>query len=151
MASSKAPTVAEYLDELPEERRDVIVAVRKVVLKNLPKGYREEMSYGMIGYNIPLQRYPATYNGQPLAYAGIAAQKHFYAIYLMVTPEQAAWIKSEYKRLGMKLDMGKSCLRFKKLEDVALDLVGKVVASTTPEAYIERYEASGRGGRSTGA
>ncbi|HEV3048851.1 MAG TPA: DUF1801 domain-containing protein [Longimicrobium sp.] len=144
MASSKATTAEEYLQELPEDRRAVVSAVRDVVLRNLPKGYRETMGFGMITWGIPLQDYPDTYNGQPLGYAALAAQKNYYALYLMspyMDAEQQQRLRDEFEKAGKKLDMGKSCLRFKKLEDLPLDVVGRVIASTPPKEYIARYEA----------
>ena len=144
MVKSNAVTVQEYLDELPEDRWAVVSAVRDVVLRNLPKGYREAMNYGMISYEIPLERYPDTYNGQPLGYVSLAAQKNHYALYLTCvygSPELEAWLKEEFKKAGKKLGMGKSCLRFRKLEDLPLDVIGWVVAKVTPEKYIARYEA----------
>jgi hypothetical protein len=143
MALSKAKTVAAYLKELPAERRAVVSAVRDVVVKNLPRGYRESMGFGMITYDVPLERYPNTYNGQPLCYAALAAQKNHYALYLMTVygdPKQEKALKSAFEKAGKKLDMGKSCVRFKKLEDLPLAAIGKVIASVPPEAYIERYE-----------
>ena len=145
MASSKAATAEEYLAELPEDRRAVVSAVRDVVLRNLPEGYRESMAFGMIGYGIPLERYPDTYNGQPLAYAALAAQKNYYALYLMsayMGSEQEQALRDAFDAAGKKLDMGKSCLRFKKLEDLPLDVVGKLIASTPPREYIAQYEAA---------
>ncbi|HVR95476.1 MAG TPA: DUF1801 domain-containing protein [Thermoanaerobaculia bacterium] len=147
MASSKAATVQEYLDELPEDRRAVVSAVRDVVLRNLPAGYREVMNWGVITYEIPFERYPDTYNGQPLAYAALAAQKNYYALYLTCVYQDtgsAAWIAEEFRKAGKKLDMGKSCLRFKKLDDLPLDVVGQVIASTSPDQYIRQHEASRR-------
>jgi len=147
MAKSKAATVQEYLDELPADRRDVVAAVREVILRHLPSGYRESMNWGMINYEVPLERYPDTYNGQPLCYAGLAAQKNHFAVYLMCVygnDKQEAWLKREFEKAGKKLDMGKSCVRFRKLEDLLLDAIGKVVAGTTPEQFIAYYEASRR-------
>jgi uncharacterized protein DUF1801 len=147
MASSRASTVDEYLNELPENRRAVIAKVREVVLRNLPEGYRETMNWGMICYEIPLERYPTTYNGQPLGYAALAAQKNYYALYLMCVYQgsvQGDWLREELKRAGKKLDMGKSCVRFRKLEDLPLDVVAQVIASTPVEESIARYEASRR-------
>ena len=118
MVSSKATTVAAYLAELPAERRAVIAAVRKVVRKHLPKGYVETMNWGMICYEIPLKRYPVTYNRQPLSYAALAAQKNNYALYLTGCYGASALqqkLAAAFKAAGKKLDMGKSCLRFKKL------------------------------------
>jgi uncharacterized protein YdhG (YjbR/CyaY superfamily) len=144
MASSKAATVDAYLAELPEERRAVVSAVREMVLRHLPAGYEEAMSYGMIGYAVPLARYPDTYNGQPLAYAALAAQKNYYALYLMSADadgqEQA--LRDAFAAAGKKLDMGKSCIRFRKLDDLPLDAIGQVIASTPPERHIARHEAA---------
>ncbi len=144
MASSKAATVDEYLAELPEDRREVVAAVRDMVVRNLPDGYRETMAFGMIGYGIPLERYPHTYNKQPLAYAAIAAQKNYYALYLMgtYTGEQEQAVRDAFAAEGKKLDMGKSCIRFKKLDDLPLDALGRIIAATPPEAYIAQYEAT---------
>ena len=150
MASSKAATVEEYLTELPPERREVVSAVRKMVRKHLPKGYAETMAFGMIGYGIPLSRYPDTYNKQPLAYAAIAAQKNYYSLYLMCAytdSEDERDLKSAFAKAGKKLDMGKSCIRFKRLEDLPpLDEIGKIIARTPPDEFIRRYEAT-RAGR----
>ncbi|HEX6372273.1 MAG TPA: DUF1801 domain-containing protein [Longimicrobium sp.] len=143
MASSKAETVEQYLQELPEDRRAVVSAVRDQVVRNLPAGYREAMGFGMITWGIPLEDYPDTYNGQPLGYAALAAQKNYYALYVMTPyqdPAQEQWLRDEFAKAGKKLDMGKSCLRFKKLEDLPLDVIGKLIASTPPAEFIAQYE-----------
>lgn len=145
MVSSQARTVADYLKELPPERRKVVTAVRSVVRKNLPKGYREVMGWGMISYGIPLSRYPDTYNGQPLCYAAIAAQKNHYAVYLMnvyADSEEEKSFRRDFEKAGKKLDMGKSCVRFRKLEDISLPAIGKVIRSTPVDTFIKRYEAA---------
>lgn len=144
MATSKASTVEQYLEQLPPERRAVVSKVRELVRRNLPKGYDETMAFGMIGYGIPLSRYPTTYNGQPLGYVALAAQKNYYALYLMgpyVNGEQGTELAEAFKRAGKKMDMGKSCLRFKSLDDLPLDAIGRVIASTLPEDLIAHYEA----------
>ena len=143
MATSKAATVDEYLAELPGDRREVVSAVRDMVLRSLPAGYRESMAFGMIGYGIPLERYPNTYNGQPLAYAAIAAQKNYYALYLMsaYSGAQEQAVRDAFAQAGKKLDMGKSCIRFKKLDDLPLEALGRIIASTPPDAYIAHSEA----------
>jgi len=144
MVKSQAATVEAYLAELPPERRAIVEAVREVVLANLPDGYRETMNWGMITYEIPLARYPDTYNGKPLMYAAIAAQKHHISLYLMGAyqdSEQETELKAGFANAGKKLDMGKSCVRFRKLEDLPLDVIGRVVASTSPDAFIAAYEA----------
>ena len=148
MVQSKATTVRAYLDELPPERRAIVAAVRAVIRRNLPKGYREAMTYGVISYEIPLKRFPNTYNGQPLSYVCLAAQKNHFALYLMCVygdAKKAAWLKAAFKKAGKKLDMGKACLRFRELDDLPLDVIGQVVRQTTPDQYIARYEASRRG------
>ncbi|MEX0761608.1 MAG: DUF1801 domain-containing protein [Dehalococcoidia bacterium] len=145
MAQSKAQTVDEYLDELPPERREAISTVRSVILDNLPEGYEESMQYGMISYVIPLQAYPDTYNKQALAYASLASQKNYMSLYLMNVygePGSEQWFHERYKASGKKLDMGKSCVRFKKLDDLPLDLIAETIASTPPTRFIEKYEAS---------
>ena|SRR5688572_7311046 len=142
---SEAKTVAAYLKSLPAERRKVVAAVRKVMKENLPKGYVETMNWGGISYEIPLKTYPKTYNGQPLAYAGLGAQKNNYAIYLMCAYANTAhvvYLKEEFKKIGKKLDMGKSCIRFKRLEDIPLAAIGKIVASTPVKEYLALYEKS---------
>jgi hypothetical protein len=144
---STADSVEQYLAELPPERRAAIEAVRRVILERLPAGYEERMQSGMIGYVVPLERYPKTYNKQPLAVAALASQKHYMSLYLMGVygDESAArWLGEQYRARGMKLDMGKSCVRFKRIEDVPLDVVGEAIARTPLERFIEIYEASRR-------
>ena len=143
MVSSKAKTVDEYLKELPPERAKVICAVRKAIVDNLPKGYMETMNWGMISYEIPLKTYPVTYNKQPLSYAGLAAQKNNYSLYLMGlywNKEQETWFLNEFKKRKLKLDRGKGCIRFKKLDDIPLDVVGKTISRISVKDYIQHYE-----------
>ena len=145
MVSSKAKTVADYLKELPPERRKVVAAVRSVIRKHLPRGYKETMGWGVICYGIPLARYPDTYNGQPLCYAGLAAQKNYYAVYLMCVyggSAEEGRLRKEFEKAGKKLDMGKCCVRFRKLEDLPLPAIGRAVRSLSVDQYIRRYEAS---------
>jgi hypothetical protein len=147
MAHSAAATVDEYLAELPEERRAVVSAVRDLVRRSLPDGYEETMNWGMISYEVPLARYPDTYNGQPLSYVALAAQKSYYALYLNCvyqSEERAAALTDAFARAGKKLDMGKSCVRFRRLDDLALDAIAGSVASTPPDAFIAAYEESRR-------
>jgi hypothetical protein len=135
--------VDELLDSLPADRRAVVATVRDVILRNLPPGYRETLQGNVIGYEIPLERYPTTYNRQPLSYIALGAQKNHYALYLISAyqnPEQAAWLKDAFACAGKKLDMGKSCLRFRRLEDLPLDVIGQAVASTSVEQHIASYE-----------
>lgn len=145
MVKSRATTVKEYLAELPEDRRAVIAEVRKLILEHLPAGYQERMNWGMITYEIPLERYPKTYNEQPLGYVALAAQKQYYALYLMGVygdSEQEKALRQAYAAAGKRLDIGKSCLRFRKLEDLLVEPIAEIVASTPPEVMIAQYEAS---------
>lgn len=140
-----AKTVKEYLESLPADRRVEIETVRTVILDNLPRGYEEVIEYGMIGYQIPLSRYPTTYNGQAIGPAALAMQKQKNSLYLMGVyqdPETERWFKAEYAKSGKKLDMGKSCLRFKKASDLPLQLIGKLIAKFSVEDFIKQYEAS---------
>lgn len=145
MAKSAAATVDQYLAELPAERREIVAAVREMILRHLPVGYQETINWGMISYEIPLAQYPTTYNGQPLGYLALAAQKNYYALYLLRVngdAELEARLKEAFSRAGKKLDMGKACLRFRKLTDVPWDAIGEIVASTSPAQYIAHYEAA---------
>lgn len=145
MVKSKATTVEEYISELPEERTSDIKAVRNLITDNLPKGYVETMQYGMITYVIPIDRYPNTYNGLPLGYISLASQKNYMALYLMnvySNKEIESNFKNRYIASGKKIDMGKSCVRFKKLEDLPLDLIGETIAMTSVDDFISVYEKS---------
>jgi hypothetical protein len=142
---SHAATVEEYLHSLPADRRPAISAVRDTVNAHLPAGYVESMAFGMIGWGIPLADYPETYNGQPLGIAALANQKHHMALYLMglyTDGPELEWFQQQYAERGLRLDMGKSCVRFKRLEQVPLDVVGEVIARIPPALFIERYEAA---------
>jgi hypothetical protein len=143
MFQGKAKTITEYLASLPGERRAVVSKLRSFVKKHLPKGYQEQMGLGVITYVVPLTTLPDTYNGEPLCYAAIAVQKNYYSLYLMSAygrPAQAKWMADEFKKRGKKIDMGKSCLRFKSLDDVPLDVVGDVIASTPMDKYVDAYK-----------
>lgn len=143
MVSSRATTVADYLAELPPDRRAEIERVRDLINQALPDGYREGIGYGMIGWVIPLERYPDTYNKQPLAYAGLAAQKNSNSLYLncvYASKVRTERLKKAFAVAGKKLDMGKSCIRFKKVDDLALEAIREEIASTTPDEYIRIYE-----------
>ncbi|MGE4064464.1 MAG: DUF1801 domain-containing protein [Rhodospirillaceae bacterium] len=142
---SKATTVAAYLKSLPPERKKAMSAVRKAMRAHMPEGYVETMQYGMMGWVVPLKLYPPGYHvgSVPLPYAGLASQKRHMSLYLMgcyMEPKDAAWLKKEFKARGLKLDMGKSCIRFKKLEDLPLDVVGKAVAKLPVKEFVKRYE-----------
>lgn len=143
MQKSNATTAEQYLAELPDDRRAMMRKVIELVRRNMPKGYEEIMYCGMPIWVIPLEKYPHTHNGQPLCYIALAAQKHHCALYMMGTyidAEADARLRDAFKAAGKKLDMGKSCLRFKKLEDLELDALAKSVASIPPKRYIELYE-----------
>ena len=145
MVSSSAATVADYLDELPPERREHIEAVRNVVNAVLPAGYVETMTYGMIGWVIPLADYPNTYDREPLAYAGLAAQKNSNSLYLngaYASPDRTDQFRQAWAASGKKLDMGKSCIRFKRADALALDVIRDEIAATTPAEFIAVYEAT---------
>lgn len=126
-------TVAAYLAALPADRREALQTVRQVILKNLPKGYAEGMQYGMIGYFVPHDVYPPGYHcdpKQPLPFASLASQKNHMAVYLYCLysdEDMLEWFQNAWQKTGKKLDMGKSCVRFKKIEDVPLDVIGKAV------------------------
>ncbi len=145
MVSSKVATVDAYLAELPPDRRAVIDAVLDLVRRHVPEGYAECMAWGMPGWVVPLARYPKTYNKQPLSYLGLAAQKGYYALYLNgvyadSTQEQA--LREDYAARGRRLDMGKSCLRFKTLDELPMALLGRIIASSPVDAFIAQYEAA---------
>src|ERR1019366_1982424 len=143
---SNAATIEEYLRELPKDRRTAIGAVRGVILANLPKGYVECMCYGMIGYVVPHSLYPTGYHCDPrlpLMLANLASQKNHMALYLMTVygdPETEHWFRQAWQAAGKKLDMGKCCVRFKRLEDVPLDVIGQVIACVPVKEYIARVE-----------
>lgn len=147
MVQSQAKTVTEYLKELPLERRKNLARVREVVLEHLPKGYEEGILFGMICYYIPLEQFPHTYNQQPLCYAGLASQKNYISLYLMnVYGDQGTkkWFEQAWKKSGKKLHMGKSCIRFKTVEDIPLEVVGKAIARTPVEKFLASYKRSRR-------
>jgi hypothetical protein len=152
LMQSKATTVADYLAELPEDRRKAIETVRRVVLDNLDKDYEEGIQYGMIGYYVPHRVYPAGYHcdpKQPLPFAALASQKNYMSLYLMCTygnSEHAGWFQQAWAKTGKKLDMGKSCVRFKKVEDLALDVIAEAIKRVPARKYIEHCEAARRSG-----
>jgi hypothetical protein len=144
---SKAKTVAEYLAELPPDRRAAIQAVRKVILDNLDPDFEEGMQYGMIGYYVPHRLYPAGYHcdpKQPLGLACLASQKNYMSLYMMSVygdSEHARRFQEDWAKTGKTLDMGKSCIRFKKLEDLPLEVIGRAVARVNARKYIATCEA----------
>ena len=143
---SKATTPEEYIDSLPEDRKKIISELRKIILKNLPKGFKEGMGYGMLGYVVPHSLYPKGYHSdprQPLPFISIASQKNHIALYHMglYGGEYLDWFQKEWKKhTDKKLDMGKSCIRFKKAEDIPLDLIGELCTKITPQDWIAVYE-----------
>lgn len=146
---SKATTPEAYLAELPDDRKAIMTAMRNALLKNLPKGFEEVMSYGMLGYVVPHTTYPAGYHcdpKQPLPFISLASQKNFIALYHMgiyASPELMSWFTAEWARVSKKkLDMGKSCIRFKKPEDVPLPLIGELAKKMTAKAWIALYEGN---------
>ena len=138
MVSSNAATVDEYLAEQPEDRREAIATVRRFILDHLPEGYVEGMSWGMIAYEVPLERYPDTYNNQPLGLVALASQKNYMSLYLLGDDE----FRRRWKETGKKLDMGKSCIRFRRVDDLALDVIGDTLSATPVDRLIAIYEAA---------
>jgi uncharacterized protein YdhG (YjbR/CyaY superfamily) len=145
VVSSKAATVADYLAELPLDRRAEIETVRNLVNNALPAGYVEGMNWGMITWEVPLELSGPTYNGQPLAYAALAAQKNANSLYLncvYASEDRTERLKAAASADGKKLDMGKSCIRFKRAAQLPLDLIRDEIASTSPEEFVAIYEAA---------
>lgn len=147
--TSKATTPEQYIQELPEDRVEAITKLRKVINDNLPKGYQEEMSYGMIGYVVPHSIYPAGYHCTPklpLPFMSFASQKNsvnFYHMGIYANPELFNWFTSEYpKHSSAKLDMGKSCIRFKKMDQIPFELIGQLVQKMSVEDWISCYESN---------
>ena len=147
-AKKQTLTVADYVASLPADRKKAISAVRKVIKQHLPKGYQETTQYGMLSYVVPLSIYPEGYLGKkdvPLPYICLASQKSHMAVYLMCVygdAKLAKWFTTSWKKTGKKLDMGKSCLRFKSVDDLALDVLGAAVAAVPVAKYITHYAAA---------
>ena len=144
---SDCKTPQEYLDSLPEDRKIAIEKLRKIIKLNLPEGFQEEMSYGMLGYVVPHSIYPKGYHCKPnlpLPFMNIASQKNFIALYhigVYANPELLNWFVAEYsKQVKSKIDMGKSCIRFKKMEDIPYELIGELAAKMTVSEWISIYE-----------
>lgn len=151
---SKSTTVEQYISELPEERQKPINELRKVILKNIPKGFKEGMGYGMIGYCVPHSIYPAGYHCDPklpLPFVSLASQKNTISLYHMgiySSPKLLEWFTAEYAKAGVgKLDMGKSCIRFKKPESIPFKLIGELMSKMTVDEWIKTYEANKEKGR----
>jgi hypothetical protein len=144
---SSAKNIEDYLNELPVDRIEPMVKLRDTIRKNIPKGFKEGMGYGMMGYSVPHSLYPKGYHvtpEQPLPFVGIASQKNFIAFYhmgLYADQELLEWFTSEYPKYSKtKLDMGKSCVRFKKPDQIPFELIGQLMQKMTPEDWIKRYE-----------
>ncbi|OAB75776.1 DUF1801 domain-containing protein [Cochleicola gelatinilyticus] len=145
---SKATTPEQYIKELPEDRKEVITKLRKQLLDNLPKGFEEQMCYGMLGYVVPHSLYPDGYHCDPeqaLPFINLASQKNHVAVYhsgIYSDPDLMQWFVNEYpKYVKTKLDMGKSCIRFKNMKNIPFELIGELAAKMTPKEWIDRYEA----------
>jgi uncharacterized protein YdhG (YjbR/CyaY superfamily) len=138
---SAATTITNYLAEIPEERRGTIKKVRETILENLPEGYEEALNWGMITYQVPLEVYPDTYNKKPLMYAALANQKNHMAVYLTgiyMDEDLYQNFEENYRNTGKRYDVGKSCVRFRKLEDLPLELIGESIGAISMEDFIER-------------
>jgi Domain of unknown function (DU1801) len=143
MVQSEATTPAQYLAELPGDRRDLVETIRRTILDNLPDGYEETMTFGMLGYVVPLEVFPDTYNGEPVGAVALANQTRYVAVYLMgiyADEAERTWFVDAWEATGRKLDMGKACVRVKRLEDVALDVLGEAVARVPPDQIIAMHE-----------
>ncbi len=142
---SEAKTVDAYISGLDESRKEEIITVRKVILDHLPDGYEEVMNWGMICYQVPLDKFTDTYNKQALMYAALASQKNYMAVYLsgiyMDRKLSDDFVK-DYKATGKKMDVGKSCVRFKKIENLPLDVIGKAISAYTADEFIVKYKES---------
>ena len=140
MVSTSTTTATDYLASLPQDRREVISAVRELILRNLPEGYQETINWGMLSYEVPLETYPDTYNKKPLSYVGLAAQKNYNSLYLMSVyqdPADYQELMEAFARMGVKPDMGKSCIRFKKLDQIPLEIIARLIAKTSVQDFVE--------------
>ena len=139
MVSTSTTTATDYLASLPQDRREVISAVRELILRNLPEGYQETINWGMLSYEVPLETYPDTYNKMPLSYVGLAAQKNYNSLYLMSVyqdPADYQELMEAFARMGVKPDMGKSCIRFKKLDQIPLEKIARLIAKTSVQDFV---------------
>ena len=145
MVRSAAPTPDDYIASLPDDRRAAIAEVRRVVRESLPAGYEEGLQYGMITWFVPLARYAQTYNGQPLVVAGLASQRGYMSLYLNSVygdPAAEALFRQGWAATGKPLDMGRSCVRFRKLENLPLDLVAETLARADLDGFVDRAKAA---------
>ena len=139
MVSTSTTTATDYLASLPQDRREVISAVRELILRNLPEGYQEAINWGMLSYEVPLETYPDTYNKKPLSYVGLAAQKNYNSLYLMSVYQDPADYQELIKAfdgMGVKPNMGKSCIRFKKLDQIPLEIIARLIAKTSVQDFV---------------
>jgi uncharacterized protein YdhG (YjbR/CyaY superfamily) len=137
---SDVSTIKEYLADMPEDRREAIKTVRETILANLPQGFEEALNWGMITYQVPLEVYPDTYNKKPLMYAALANQKNHMAVYLTgiyMDEKRYQDFEEKYRETGKRYDVGKSCVRFRKLEDLPLELIGESIGAISMEEFIE--------------
>jgi len=140
---SEATTVEEYLASLSPERRAIVETVRATILQNLPDGYEEAMNWGMITYQVPLSIYPETYNGKPLMYVALASQKNYLSLYLTgvyIDAEARQAFEAAYQATGKRMDIGKSCVRFRTLENLPLELIAKSIAAMEMHEFVARVE-----------
>ena len=145
MVSSTTTTPTEYLASLPPDRREIISAVRDLILQSLPQGYQETINWGMLSYEVPLETYPDTYNKKPLNYIGLAAQKNYNSLYLMSVyqnPTDYQDLMDAFDALGVKPDMGKSCIRFKRLDQLPLETISRLIAKTSVQEFISTAKSS---------
>jgi hypothetical protein len=152
MVSSTAQSPDEYIASLSPERREAMVAVRDVIRRNLPDGFEEGMEFGMLAWYVPLERFPDTYNGHPLGLAALASQKQYMSLYLNTVygdPQLAAWFRERFAESGKRLDMGKSCVRFRSLDDLPLDVIGETIAKVPLDRYVAHYQAARGSSRKT--
>lgn len=141
---SDAKQVMDYIAELPGDRHQALTELREVILENLPEGYEETMNWGMVTYQVPLETYPDTYNGKPLMYAALASQKNHFAVYLsgiyQDDGKRDAFLEA-YKKSGKRLDVGKSCVRFRKIDDVPFDVIGDAIAAVPVAEFVSVAES----------
>lgn len=139
MVSSAALTPTDYLESLPRDRREVIASARDLILHNLPEGYQETINWGMLSYEVPLEIYPDTYNKKPLSYIGLAAQKNYNSLYLMFVyqnPAEYTELMEAFRAIGVRPDMGKSCIRFKSLEQLPQETIARLIAKTSVQDFV---------------
>jgi hypothetical protein len=140
MGGAANPEIEAYIDALSDERRNLVETLRSTILDNLDDDFQEEFDFGMLVYSVPLQRYPNTHNGKPIMYAALASHKQYVSLYLMnvyADPVAEQWFTEEFAKSGRKLRMGKSCVRFRKMDDIPLELIGQAIARDTPESFIQ--------------